>query len=58
INVEITLTDSTRAYLASIVPGITLINNRKISFKPRDFKECYRYFMTITNICATAKDMR
>ncbi len=58
VKVEITFTDSVRAYLAGIIPGVTTVSPRKTEYEAHDYKEFYRYLMTVTTMCSTAKNIR
>ena len=58
LDVEITFTDTTRAYISSIIPGVSLFDYRKIRFTAEDFKEMYRYLMTVTHVCIAAKTIK
>lgn len=57
ITCQITLTDSIRTYLASVVPGVTQTAERMIEFHPASFVELYRYLMTIVYVTAVAKQI-
>jgi D-amino peptidase len=57
IKAEFTMTDTLRAYLAAMVPGVSLKEPRKIGFKASDFREFYRYLQTIVTVCASAKSL-
>jgi D-amino peptidase len=58
VDIEIQFTDSTRAYLAGIIPNVVTTSPRSTSYQAKDYNEFYRYLMTVTTMCATAKSIR
>ncbi len=52
---EITLMDSSRAYICSVIPGVELSEPRKITFSCQSAEEFYRYLCTVTGMCYSAK---
>ncbi|MBN1970668.1 MAG: M55 family metallopeptidase [Candidatus Delongbacteria bacterium] len=60
INAEITMTDSLRGYIASIIPGLTLSDkdDRLVKFTCDSMLDFYRYLMTIINSCSIAKNIQ
>ncbi len=58
VKVEIKFTDSTRGYIASIIPGVETISPRETVYTAKDYKEFYRYLMTVATMCSTASGIR
>lgn len=56
---EITLTDSTRSYMAAIIPNVYKDKNddRIIYFSATSMSEFYRYLLTIINVASSAKNI-
>jgi len=52
---QIKLADTNLAYCCAIVPGITEVDPRTISFTAKDPLELYRYIMTLVMVCGAAK---
>lgn len=56
--IEMEFTDTVRAKLASIIPGINLVSPRKAEFECESVAIFYRLLNAITIICAEAKNVR
>jgi len=52
---EVKLADSNLGYSCAIVPGITIVDARTISFEAKDPLELYRYIITLVMVCGAAK---
>lgn len=56
--IEMEFTDTVRAKLASILPYVNLVSQRKIEFECENVSVFYRLLNAITIICAAAKTVR